>query len=225
MSNESSSKRKSSAKDNAKGESFSIAITVALITLFGTLTVGVLANWDKVFPKPTNLSSTAPVHNESQPNAAVKDVPSAAPKPSQTRTIELAATDNTCSFRDGVDFVSQKTESEVQAVCTGLSPNYPFTGRFSGVIKPDNPHGNGAWVDVWLTDSHRGKKDTTQPNFTRRLDDDSIKPHDTTLTGEVPASGKVTVYLVLDHCQTWTFETTCTTLGNSHLIITAAPKT
>jgi hypothetical protein len=179
-------------------------VVAAIIGLVGVVTAGIMNNWAQWFPKK-NPATIGP------PN-----------------TIRASATNNLCSFRDE-DFSQQKTDYQVTAICTGLTKDYEFTANFVGVIEPDNPFHVGdnysSWVDMWLTDSHEGTKAVGQPNFSRRTDNSYINPHQLTLTGTVPPSGEVTVYLVLDHCQTHTYLTTCSTIGNSQLLITAAPKT
>jgi hypothetical protein len=198
----------------------SAVVVAAILGLIGVLANGVMTNWKSWRNEPITV---APATSEPKP-AGPSQTPSAATAPN---TIRAAASNNRCSFRDE-DFVQQKTEYQVTAICTGLTKDYEFTANFVGVIKPDNAFHVGdnysGWVDMWLTDSHEGTKAVGQSNFSRRLDNDYINPHQLVLRGTVPPSGEVTVYLVLDHCQTHTYLTTCSTIGNSQLLITATPK-
>ena len=199
------------------------AVVAAIIGLVGVIAAGIMNNWIVWFPKH-NPAPVAPNTSETKPTGPPQ-TPAAATTP---HTIRASASNNRCSFRDE-DFSHQKTEYQVTAICTGLTKGYEFTANFVRVIQPDDAFHVGdnysAWVDMWLTDSHEGTKAVGQSNFSRRTDNNYINPHQLTLTGIVPPSGEVTVYLVLDHCQTHTYLTTCSTIGNSQLLISAAPKT
>jgi hypothetical protein len=198
----------------------SAVVVAAILGLIGVLANGVMTNWKSWRDRPTAVAPT------SEPKPAV---PSLTPAGATTpNTIRAPASNNRCSFRDE-DFLAKKTEYQVTAICIGLTKGYEFTANFVGVIKPDDAFHVGdnysSWVDMWLTDSHEGTKAVGQSNFSRRIDNNYINPHQLILTGTVPPSGEVTVYLVLDHCQTHTYLTTCSTIGNSQLLVTAAPKT
>lgn len=199
------------------------AVVAAIIALIGAVAVGIMNNWTQWFPKKSP-TPVVPATNEPKP-AGPSQMSAAA---TTANTIRASASNNRCSFRDE-DFLHQKTEYQVTAICTGLTKDYEFTANFVGVIEPDDAYHVGdnysSWVDMWLTSSHEGTKAVGQSNFSRRLDNNYINPHQLTLTGIVPPSGEVMAYLVLDHCQTHTYLTTCSTIGNSQLLITAAPKT
>lgn len=198
----------------------SAVVVAAIIGLIGVLANGIMTNW-KAWREP---STVAPA--KSQPKTSGPPQPPAGA--TTPNTLRISASNNHCSFRDE-DFLHQKTEFQVTVICTGLTKGFEFTASFTGVIKPDDAFQVGndvsSWVDMWLTDTHEGPKAVGQSNFSRRLDNHFIDPHTLSLTGTVSPSGEVTVFLVLDHCQTHTILTTCSTIGNSQIIITASPKT
>lgn len=152
----------------------------------------------------------------------------------QSKALTQSNKSPSCTFFKEAVLTNQAAGSTTDFKCSGMPPNGSFVAVYYGRVQPNNmvtgtlPNGQktwSSWVDLRLTTVPPGPNpppDIGQdPSTSEHIDEDVLQPHLLLLIGQnVPPNGVVVVRLTVEHCQTTSNNTQCSTVQPDKVYLT-----